>query len=318
MLCKENLGYKGGGKIPPRETLRFVTLDLDGEKWYLQYSPYGYFARHVIVFSETHANMVIDRRAISHLLSFVDLFPHMFLGSNADLPIVGGSILNHEHFQGGLPVLPLFKAKKSKEFAISAPNVKLYELDFYNTALLLESKSKKDLLDAVEKLRLAWNDYDDPERDILSHSNEQRHSTITPIARKMGDTYQLYVLLRNNRTSNAYPEGIFHAHPEYFHIKQEGIGLIEAAGLFVLPARLVRQSKTLQEAVASGKSNFEIAEEYPELASFFPFADALREGKSKEDYLASVCREILKNTAVFKKDEQGQEGLKQFLERSGL
>ncbi len=319
MLCKENLGYEGNDKIPARGTIRFASLDLDGSKWYIQYSPYGYFDHHIIVFTDVHEPMKISRASMEHLLTFVDAYPHMFLGSNADLPIVGGSILNHEHFQGGQAKLPLLRAPKKREFKLEhAKSTRLYQLDFYNTALLLEGNDKEEILDIAEQIRKTWAEYDDPAREIISNDAEGRHSTVTPIAKKEGDNYKLYLLLRNNRCNEAYPDGIFHAHPEYFHIKKEGIGLIEAAGLFILPARLVRQSKELEEAVKEGLSNEEIAAKYPELADFGQFASALREGKSKEEYLGEVCRHILVNTATFKPNEDGNAGLESFIRRCQL
>lgn len=319
MLCKENIGYEGNDKIPARGTLRFASVPFGDETWYVQYSPYGYFDHHIIVFSSKHAPMVVNRKSMDHLLSFVERFPHMFLGSNADLPIVGGSILNHEHFQGGQAKLPLLRAPMKYEIPMEkAKSTKLFRVDFYNTALLLRGPDKEEILDIAEKIRTVWGSYDDLERDIVSIDENGRHSTLTPIAKKDGDDYLLYLLLRNNRCNETYPDGIFHAHPEYFPIKKEGIGLIEAAGLFILPARLVRQEAELEAYVKDGLSNEEIAKVNPEYADFGDFASALRNGQSKEKYLGEVCRHILWNTAVFKPDEKGEEGLSIFIRRCQL
>lgn len=318
-LCKENVGYPGINGHAPRENIRIIPLHLEGEKWFLQYSPYQYYQQHCILIDEKHERMEISKRIFSILLSFVDLFPHFFIGSNSDLPIVGGSILNHEHFQGGLHRLPLFRALPKKEIPLSNhPNCRLEVLDFYDTTLRLSSSDKGELLLLAERIRLAWDRYDDPDNLILSHEGETRHNTVTPLAEKKEGTYFLYLILRNNRCDERYPEGIFHAHPEFFHIKKEGIGLIEAAGRFILPARLIRQQKLIQDGLKQGRSNEEIASANPELASFAPMMDALREGVTPEKYYGEVCRSILTNVAVYKNTPEGEKGLERFLQSMDL
>lgn len=314
-LCKENLGYEGTASHPARENLRFIGLNLDGEKWYLQYSPYGYFDEHCIVFSAKHSRMSVSKRIFSKLFAFVDLFPHYFIGCNSDLPIVGGSILDHEHFQGGGHMLPLLKASAKRSYPTpNHPHTKLETLDYYVSCLRLSGTNKGEILDLAEKILSAWRGYDDKENLILHADGETQHNTITSLAKKVDDTYHLFLILRNNRTDETYPDGIFHAHPEYLHIKKEGIGLIEAAGRFILPARLLRQSKLIEDGLAKGQSNEQIIAASPELAGFARMMDALRQGNSLHGYLGDVCQSILKNVAVYKDTPAGEKGLEKFLQ----
>ena len=315
LLCKENLGFAGNPKHPARENIRVIPIELDGRRWYLQYSPYGYYDEHCIVFLDEHIPMEINEGNMNALFDFVDLFPHYFIGSNSDLPIVGGSILDHEHFQGGKHLLPLLIAKE-KEVVFDKGGVKLVVLDFYNNALRIHSKNKKKALDLASKILDAWKEHNDPENSIYAFTNGERHNTVTPYCRKVGDEYQMTLILRNNRCDDTYPEGIFHAHPEYHHIKKEGIGLIEAAGLFILPARLKRQIKEVEEAVEHNWSEEETLATYPDLDVFAPMIKALKERKiSAQTYINEVCQGILKNVAVYKDDEKGERGLKRFLDK---
>lgn len=314
-LCKENLGYPGISGHAPRENIRFIPLHLDGEKWYLQFSPYVYYPEHCIVFYQKHERMEISRRIFSKLFAFNELFPHYFIGSNSDLPIVGGSILNHEHFQGGLHKLPLLNAKAKKEIpAPNHPHCTLEVVDFYDTALRIRGNEKEEIIDLAEKISLAWRGYDDPSNDIVSKDEEGLHSTVTPILDRQNGEYCFYLILRNNRCSTDYPDGIFHAHPEFFHVKKEGIGLIEAAGRFILPARLLRQGKAIENGVKEGKSNEQIINENPDLADFLPMMEALRHGKSMQEYYGDVCKSILCNVAVYKATPEGEKGLGDFLQ----
>ena len=314
VLCYENLGFGGTSSHAARGNIRFVPITLNGGKWYLQYSPYGYFDRHCIVFSKDHTPMAMNRDVFKALFDFVDLFPHYFIGSNSDMPIVGGSILNHEHFQGGKAMLPLLRAPFRKQIDTHIDGVELYEVDFYNTALCILGKDKDKIIDFAEKLRVIWRRYEDRDNDIIPVTEDGvEHSTVTPVLRKFGKVYRLYLILRNNRCDATYPDGIFHAHSEYAHIKHEGIGLIEASGLFILPARLIRQGKTLQEAVANDVSFSQVKEEHEDLATFEDMYNALKAGVSKEDYMADICRKILGNVAVYKQTETGKKGLERFL-----
>ena len=313
-LCYENLGYYGDDKHADRSNLRFVELEIEGEKWYLQFSPYGYFKRHCILFAKDHSPMEISPRIFKALLGFVDLFPHYFIGSNADLPIVGGSILNHEHFQGGEHLLPLTKAGMKKRVAEKG-GLTVDIVDFPVSTLLVRSPDKKELLEAAEKILSSWRGYDDTENNILSHTGEARHNTITLICRKVEGTYYMYMMLRNNRCDEHYPEGIFHAHPDKFHIKSEGIGLIEAGGLFILPARLKRQGKEVQDCVENGWSLEEAKSHYEDIEPFWGMVEQMRSHhQSVEEYLGDVCQNILKDVAVFKEDSVGEAGFDRFVE----
>ncbi len=318
MLCPENLGYEGNPKHPARENIRYISLTLDGTPWYAQYSPYVYYPEHCIVFAQDHTPMVMNRHIFACLLDFLDIFPFYFIGSNSDLPIVGGSILDHEHFQGGGHMLPLLKSKPRREFKIGVEGVRLYEADFYDTCLVIESEDKEKLLDVAEKIDLHWHLYADEENGIIPITDDTVfHSTVTPLARKVDKTYKMFLILRNNRTSEQYPGGIFHAHPEYHHIKSEGIGLIEAAGLFILPARLIRQAKQAEDIVAKGLSKEEALKLYPDMEGFDPLIEHLRQGKDFHSYLAEVARKILGNVAVFK-GEEGEKALAKFVRRLKL
>ena len=319
LLCYENLGFGGNAKHPARGNIRFIPIELDDELWYVQYSPYVYYDHHCIVFAKDHTPMSICRKNFSKLFAFVERFPHFFVGSNADLPIVGGSILDHEHFQGGAHSMPLFASPVRKDVACSNPNVKVHVLDFYNTVLRLDGKDKNEVLDVAEKILETWRNYNDPEHSIISHTGETRHNTITPLVRKQGEEFQMFLILRNNRCDETYPTGIFHAHPEYAHIKQEGIGLIEAAGLFILPARLKRQSALVEELLEKGTPKEEYLKEHPDLANFDDMFEKMRENHiSSREYIANVCQNILRNVAVYKNDPSGQDGLSTFLKECKL
>ncbi len=320
VLCKENEGYEGSPSKAARGNIRIIPLDLGGERWYLQFSPYGYYKEHCILFYEKHVPMEVSRRIVSKLFDFVDLFPHYFMGSNSDLPIVGGSILNHEHFQGGEHLLPVIKAKPKYIFENKHyPDTEIAVLSFYDTVICLKGKKREEILDACEKITLCWRKYDDVENQIIAVDKDGLHATVTNIARKDGDTYELYMILRNNRCDETYPTGIFHAHPEYAHIKSEGIGLIEAAGRFILPARLARQGKLMEEIVSNGIPFEKAVEEHPDLSSFQRMYDIMKERKmDSRAYMNEVCQDILRNVAVFKDDEKGQAGLRRFLEECDL
>lgn len=310
-LCHDNLGFYGDAKKPARSSIRFVPLTLNNEKWYFQYSPYGYFKKHGICFIDEHTPMHIEEKTFRRLLDFVDIFPSFFMGSNSDLPIVGGSILDHEHFQGGLPVLPIFKAIDKEEVYLSKKNTKVSILDFYVSCLKVVGEDKEDVIFQANRILEKWLHYDDLENNIISYEGDVRHNAVTLVSEKKNGKYVLYLLLRNNRCSNEYPDGIFHAHPEYFSIKKEGIGLIEAAGLFILPARLKRQIVEAEES--SHLSEEEYLAKYPDMKDFKDMIAAIRNGKTAKEYINEVCRNILLNVAVFKDDEKGRRGMHKFV-----
>jgi len=321
LLCLENLGFYGNDHHPARENIRIIPVKLGNEEWYLQYSPYGYFYMHCIVFAKEHSNMVIDRDTFVRLADFVDRFPSFFVGSNADLPIVGGSILNHQHFQGGEHLLPVMKQKPIKEYILNKyKDIRLYKLDWYNTCLLLESKNRETLITVANQILVGWRNYKDELNQIYGFDVDGRHNTITPSIRKDGDTYYLYLILRNNKCTPHYPDGIFHAHSEYHMIKKEGIGIIEAMGLFILPARLVRQANEIKDCLAKDYNDTNIIQNYPDLDAFIPMIHDLEKKYDKNtidkdirEYINGVCKNILINTAVFKDTDVGHMGLDRFI-----
>jgi UDPglucose--hexose-1-phosphate uridylyltransferase len=322
LLCKENEGYGGRNNHPARGNIRLIPLRLDDEIWYLQYSPYVYYDRHCIVFEGVHEPMTISHRTLSKLFAFVDQFPNFFIGSNSDLPIVGGSILNHEHFQGGAHEMPLMRAPIRKNIHLRREHrVSLSILDWYNSVLLLKSRNKQALLSVAYPIIDAWRNYSDVDADIIAKEGEDQHNTVTPIVRKIGSTYHMYIILRNNRTDKNYPDGIFHAHPEYHHIKKEGIGLIEAMGLFILPARLKRQLEEIETFFVEKKQSVsDFVEQRPEYEAFKSLLkqmDSLAPETNYHNYLIehinTTCQGILDNTAVFKSTEKGQEAFLKFI-----
>lgn len=314
LLCYENMGFVGNDHHPARENNRVLPLTLAGGRWYFQYSPYVYYYQHCILFYEKHIPMEISPWTMECLFDFVDQFPHFFIGSNSDLPIVGGSILNHEHFQGGAHLLPLLKAKDKVVIPSVYRNTKISLVDFYDTAIRLTGKDRTEIHLIASKILEKWIHYNDLENSIIAEDEEGRHNAITPLLRKNGENYEMTIILRNNKCNEEYPDGIFHAHPEYHHIKKEGIGLIEAAGLFILPARLKRQSKEVEEVIEKGLSEKEYLALYPDLSIFGDMIKTMKEkGISSKEYINEVCRGILMNVAVYKDTPKGQEGLMKFL-----
>lgn len=324
-ICRENEGFERVGFS--RRNMRTLSLTLNGEDWFWQYSPYAYFNEHGIAISCKHTPMVLNGDTVEHLFDFVDMFPHYFIGNNAPLPRVGGSILMHNHYQGGGYVLPMQRA--GARFCLTSrrhPAVKCCVVDWYNTALRFEGKDRKEIAALAEEVFTAWKEYENAALDILPYTGSEPHNTASCIARKTDGGYILDLILRNNRVSERYPDGIFHAHREYHAIKSESIGLIEAMGLFILPARLKRQLGEIKEYLTGGRaySPQTLAED---MKIFAPMIDRLTAGgktseKQAEDILRDevelTCERILDNTAVFKRDEAGENGLKEFLKSCGL
>lgn len=323
LLCSENIGYFGRLDHPARSNIRVINLNLDGEKWFLQYSPYGYFNMHCIVVDSIHENMIIDEGTFRKFFDFIDLFPSFFIGSNADLPIVGGSILNHEHFQGGEHLLPVMNAKIKESFSSKKfKNCRISLLDWFNSTILLQGKDRDELIKSATNILRVWRHYNDVNNDIIAKEGDVEHNTITPGLKKENDgTYNLYLILRNNRCNAKFEDGIFHAHKEFYHIKKENIGIIEAMGQFILPARLITQNNEIKESLKASLNNKEIISKYPNLCGFEPMIDALRKkydintiDDEIRNYINEVCKNILENTAVFKNDIKGQLGFEKFIE----
>ena len=252
-LCAENEGYAGRMNHPARQNHRIIPLTIAGADWYLQYSPYVYYPEHCIVFNSRHVPMVIDRDAFRKLLDFVTLFPHYFVGSNADLPIVGGSILSHEHFQGGHYCFPMERAAVEKKLRFDGfEDVKAGIVKWPMSVIRLRCADKERLVELADKVLTCWRSYTDKSAFIFAKTGDTPHNTITPIARRRGEDYELDLVLRNNITTEEHPLGVYHPHAELHHIKKENIGLIEVMGLAVLPARLKQELAALEEVILNG------------------------------------------------------------------
>ncbi len=327
MLCVENPGYAGRTGFPARQNHRMIPLSLNGQPWHLQYSPYLYYDEHCIVLNERHTPMHVDRTNMEHMAAFVDLFPHYFIGSNADLPIVGGSILTHDHFQGGRHVFPMDRAGALRKLVAPVDGVQAEIANWPMSCIRLSGKDRRVLLDLGESMLGAWRQYSDPERGILAHT-DQPHNTITPTLRKDGDIYRLNLVLRNNRTSAEHPLGIFHPHADLHHIKKENIGLIEVMGLFILPGRLLTELDALAGYLTGELDIHSAPAPKSPLEQHYPWAKQLAAqygtALSKQaadqairDALSKKCTRVLEDAGVYKLDEAGQAGLMRFLESVG-
>lgn len=326
-ICKENVGFAGHGTL--RQNLRYIPLELGGEEWFWQYSPYAYFNQHGIAINAEHTPMKVIPATVRKLLDFIDYAPHYFVGCNAALPIVGGSILTHDHFQGGLKTLPMHKAKnliryKSAEY----PYIDTYIVDWYNSVIRLSSSNKEMLIEYAGKIIEAWKDYTDESVEVIAKDENGQHNAITPLARKVDGKYIVELILRNNLTTEKYPDGVYHVHPEYQNIKSESIGLIEAMGMFILPGRLDRQLKEVA-AYLKGEKEFKEKELAQDMKIHAKMIKKLikEHGANCSDVEASlaikeeindVCAKILDNTSVFKKDAQGEEAFDKFLASVGI
>lgn len=315
-LCRENEGYLGSLNQAARGNHRLIPLTLGGEPWYLQYSPYVYYNEHCIVFSEEHRPMVMNQGTFSKLAEFVEKFPCYFLGSNACLPIVGGSILTHEHFQGGGFIMPMHRAAARETFAAKG-TLRVQIADWYNSVIRLTSPDREEIVAAADEINEKWKVYSNPALGILAET-DQPHNAVTPIFRKAEDNFVAELILRNNRTDETYPDGIFHAHPEYHGIKKEGIGIIEVMGLFILPGRLDAESAQLAECLTKKSPRLPAALEkhrnlFDELKEQAPFEDVYAANKAIRGVINRTCVHILENTAVFKADDEGQDAFRDFV-----
>ena len=244
MLCLENINYAGHIGFPARQTLMAYPLTLANEHYYMQYSPYSYFNEHIICFHEDHFNMRVTNQSFKELVSFLNIFPHYFIGSNTNLPIVGGSILNHQHFQGGKAILPMENAKEV--FMYETNDVKVYKLIWPMNAIRLKSKDDNKMLEVAFKVLAKWLNYENKDLMIINNK-EEIHNTITPITRKRNGVYEFDLVLRNNITTSDRPLGLFHPQEKYWHIKKENIGLIEVMGLAILPSRLNKEMEIVKK-----------------------------------------------------------------------
>lgn len=334
-LCMENEGYRGrgageaNGAHPARQNLRIVPITLGGEHWGLQYSPYAYFNEHCIAMSAEHRLMHVDRENMGRLLDFVDLFPHYFVGSNADLPIVGGSILSHDHFQGGRHVFPMMKAQVASTFSMDGfPSVECSVVRWPLSVLKLAACDREQLLDAAAHVLDVWRDWSDEAVGVVAESNGERHNTITPVACREGENYVLYLALRCNVTTDEHPLGVFHPHAEWHHIKKENIGLIEVMGLAILPPRLVDELGAVErhlvelsgEPAALAKALEEDALSAPHAAWALELAEAHEPitADTVEDVVRAgvgeVFGHVLEDAGVYKWDDEGRAAQQRFVD----
>lgn len=336
-LCIENEGYPGRGAADPmgahpaRQNLRIVPITLGGERWGLQYSPYAYFNEHCIAMSATHRPMHVDRASLSCLFDFVDLLPHYFIGSNADLPIVGGSILSHDHFQGGAHVFPMMRAATSARFSLAGFSEASGEILHWPLSILrLSSANREQLLDACDHVVQVWHSWSDESVGVVARDADGTpHNTVTPIVRRVdgqgnvgGSIYEAYLALRCNVTSPEHPLGVFHPHEEWHHIKRENIGLIEVMGLAILPPRLVGELGRVEELLVAGAGEEQMADD-PLASSHSAWAAKLAEenpGLSVanvhqvvRDGVGQVFSHVLEDAGVFKWDDAGRQAQMRFV-----
>ena len=320
LLCPENEGYAGRMNHPARQNHRIIPMHIGGCDWFLQYSPYVYYNEHCIVFNGVHTPMVIDRAAFAKLLEFVTLFPHYFIGSNADLPIVGGSILSHEHFQGGHYCFAMEKAPVETEVSFRGfEDIRAGIVKWPMSVLRLDGPDPERLCDLADKILKSWRAYTDESAFLFAETNGVPHSTITPIARRRGADYELDLVLRNNITTAEHPLGVYHPHAELHHIKKENIGLIEVMGLAVLPARLKGELAALETAILGNRD----LRQDEVLAKHADWVDELRKNYvfTAENVTEILHREVgkvfarvLEHAGVYKRTPEGRTAFLRFVE----
>ena len=319
-LCRESEGYAGRVDFPARQNHRIIPITIDNSNWFMQYSPYVYYNEHCIVFNGKHTPMKIDKAAFSKLLEFVTLFPHYFVGSNADLPIVGGSILSHEHFQGGRYEFAMERAPIETEISFAGfENIRAGIVKWPMSTIRLQSADRESLVELADKILTGWRAYSDETAFIFAETDGVPHNTITPIARRRGDMYELDLVLRNNITTDEHPLGVFHPHAELHHIKKENIGLIEVMGLAVLPPRLKPELEALADALVNGKdlrANELTASHADWAESFAVNYSEINEENAMDIIKAEVGKvfaAVLEHAGVFKRTAEGKEAFLKFI-----
>ncbi len=320
-LCMENEGYAGRLDHPARENHRIIPITINESKWGFQYSPYVYYNEHCIVFNGEHTPMKIDRAAFTKLFDFVKQFPHYFLGSNADLPIVGGSILSHDHFQGGHYTFAMAKAPIEKKVTIPGyEDVEAGIVKWPLSVLRIRHQDEKRLIDLADHVLKAWRGYTDEAAFIFAETDGEPHNTITPIARMKDGMYELDLTLRNNITTEEHPLGVYHPHAQYHHIKKENIGLIEVMGLAVLPARLKDEIELLKKYILEGKdisSNEKIEKHADWVEKFLPEYEEINADNIEEilqQEIGKVFVHVLEDAGVYKCTEEGREAFMRFIQ----
>ena len=330
LLCKENEGYAGRVNHPARQNHRIIPVTINHSDWFFQYSPYVYYNEHCIVFNAEHTPMKIEKATFGKLLDFVEQFPHYFVGSNADLPIVGGSILSHDHFQGGHYEFAMAKAPVEKELVFKGfEDVKAGIVKWPMSVIRISAPQKERLIELADKILLAWRGYTDEDAFIFAETEGEPHNTITPIARKRGNDYELDLVLRNNITTEEHPLGVYHPHAKLHHIKKENIGLIEVMGLAVLPARLKDEMAALEQAILDGAEIREdevLAKHADWVEKFLPkygfTAGSGLEGEITPEKLHEIIqteiglvfKEVLLDAGVYKCTEEGRKAFQKFVD----
>ena len=318
-LCMENEGYAGRADHPARENHRIIPITINDSDWGFQYSPYVYYNEHCIVFNGEHTPMKIERNTFVKLFDFIKLFPHYFLGSNADLPIVGGSILSHDHFQGGHYTFAMAKAPVIRSFTVKGyEDVTAGIVKWPLSVIRLQCADESRIIDLADHILRTWRGYTDPDAFIFAGTDRQPHNTITPIARKRGDLYELDLTLRNNITTEEHPLGVYHPHAALHHIKKENIGLIEVMGLAVLPARLKSELELLKEYILEGKdirSNHSIekhADWVDEFLPNYPEINASNVEEILQQEVGKIFCQVLEDAGVYKCTPEGMEAFERF------
>lgn len=319
LLCYENVGYAGRLNSPARQNHRVIGVTIDGSEWGLQYSPYVYYNEHCILFNKTHTPMVINKSAFNKLFDFVEQFPHYFVGSNADLPIVGGSILSHEHFQGGHYEFPMAKAEVERKVIFKGYEyVDAGIVKWPMSVIRLNSSDREALVELADKILNLWRGYTDEGAFIFAETDGEPHNTITPIARMRNGRYEMDLVLRNNITTKEHPLGVYHPHAELHHIKKENIGLIEVMGLAVLPSRLKSEMEKLAEALVNGVDirSDEVLSKHAdwadELCKKYTF-NAENVDSILKDEIGKIFAKVLEHAGVYKRDEKGAAAFGRFV-----
>ena len=319
-LCKENEGYAGRVNHPARQNHRIIPLTINNSDWFFQYSPYVYYNEHCIVFNSQHVPMKIEHATFCKLFDFVKQFPHYFVGSNADLPIVGGSILSHDHFQGGHYEFAMAKAPVERTFSVAGfEDVDAGIVAWPMSVIRLSGTDTDRIIALADVILNKWREYTDEEAFIYAYTDNEPHNTITPIARKRGDKFELDLVLRNNITTQEHPLGVYHPHAKLHHIKKENIGLIEVMGLAVLPARLKGEMAHLKEAILAGKdlrADEELAKHADWVDEFRPKYDAITAENIDgivEKEIGLVFMQVLEDAGVYKRTEEGQKAFDRFI-----
>ena len=320
-LCFENEGYQGRLDHPARSNHRIIRFDLVGQEWGFQYSPYAYFNEHCIFLDSKHTPMTISRVTFERLLDIVEIFPSYFAGSNADLPIVGGSILTHDHYQGGRHSFPMEKANLDKVFTfVGFEAVEAGIVNWPMSVLRLKSTDKAALIELSDTILQKWRAYSDPTVQILAESNGEQHHTITPIARRKKGKFELDLVLRDNQTSKEHPDGIYHPHKDVQHIKKENIGLIEVMGLAILPPRLKNELKEVEEFLLGQRE--EVAPYHQawadQLKAHHPDATLESAQTIVRASVGRIFKRVLEDAGVYKRTKEGQAAFMRFIESIGL